>query len=141
MPSLVPGFDLEHISKTRRSSLMPNSHLFISGIIPRYDRQTSCSSSSARSSSTRTGTTTSTAFVVSAATARWPTSHSPARRTPCCATTATVTSSPPSVWPATRLSCQVKLRLEGVEAVLSVPCEWLFSFLMSPNEISRKEQI
>lgn len=66
--------------------------------------------SAARSSSMRTGITMSTASAVSAAIARWQMSLSPARRTPCSAMTATAMSSPPSAWPATRSSCQVKIQ-------------------------------
>lgn len=60
-----------------------------------------------RSCTTRIATTTSTASAASAATARWPTSPSPARMRSCCATTATAASSPPSASPARRRSCQV----------------------------------
>lgn len=56
----------------------------------------------------RTGIITSTASAASAVIAHWQMSLSPARTTPCSAMTATVMSSPPSVWPATRSSCQVK---------------------------------
>lgn len=64
--------------------------------------------SAARSFSTKTGITTSTVSAVSAAIALWQTNLLPARMTPCSAMTATVMSSPPSVWPATRSSCQVE---------------------------------
>lgn len=55
----------------------------------------------------RTDITTLTVSAVSAATALWQTSPSRARRLRWCAATATAASSPPSVCPATRQSCQV----------------------------------
>lgn len=58
----------------------------------------------------RTDIIMSTASDVSAVIAHWQMNLSPARTTPCSAMTATVMSSPPSVWPATRLSCQVKVQ-------------------------------
>lgn len=60
-----------------------------------------------RSCTMRTAITTSTASVVSAATALWPMSRSPARARSCCATTATAASSPPNVSLVRRPSCQV----------------------------------
>lgn len=66
--------------------------------------------SAARSSSTRTGIITSIVSVVSAVTAHWQMSPSPARMTHCSAMTATVTSSPPNVSPVIRSLCQVKVK-------------------------------
>lgn len=74
----------------------------------------------------RTGIITSTASAVSAAIARWQMSLSPARRTRCSAMTATVMSSPPSAWPVTRSSCQVKARSSFVWRDLSVGTEDFF---------------
>lgn len=56
----------------------------------------------------KTGIITSTVSAASAAIALWQMNLLPARMTHCSAMTATVMSSPPSVWPATRSSCQVQ---------------------------------
>lgn len=76
----------------------------------------------------RTDIITSTASAVSAVIAHWQMSLSPARMTPCSAMTATVMSSPPSVWPVTRSSCQVKVQGSIPWRGLGVP---FMAFLIS----------
>lgn len=89
-----------------------NSLSFLVMYLQLYEMITSIlvsSSYTSRSSFMRTDITMSTASAVSAAIALWQMSPSPARMMPCSAMTATVMSSHPSVLPATRSSCQVRM--------------------------------